>query len=589
MKQFFKIFFASSLGFIFGSFLVVLIGIGIIASIASGMEEDEKVKIEAATILHFKPGMGIKERSVQDLSNFDFNTLEIKSQQGLAEILSTLKQASSDDRVKGLYLELDPSFMAGYSTIKEIHAALTSFHDSGKFIVAYSTMMAEGGYYLASTADEVHLNPSGGLIFNGLYADVWFYKEALDKLGVEFQVFKHGTFKSAVEPYLLNEMSAPNRLQVERYVNSLFDTYLEDVAKSRKIEKEKLRAISDGMLVRSVQDAKSMGMVDALSYEDEVFASLRKRLQLDEEAELPFLTMGEYLGANPVKKNIGKDKIAVLYANGTIQESGKGDDVLSSDQMLEALREIRKDNKIKALVLRINSPGGSALASDLIYRELLLVKEKMPIIVSMGDVAASGGYYIAAMADTIVAHPNTITGSIGVFGLIPNMKGLLNDKMGIYSDGVKTGQFSDLGRVDREMTPAEREIIQTYIEETYSAFTGIVSRHRHIALTAMDTIAEGRVWTGADAKNIGLVDVLGGVNLAMELAIERTGMEEYRVVNYPKKESPFDFLLSAKKASITEELMKEELGAEYVLFKQYKQAMQMKGIQMRLPFDITVQ
>lgn len=589
MKQFFKIFFASSLGFIFGSFLVVLIGIGIIASLASGFEDEEQVKIEEATILHFKPGMGIQERSVQDLSNFDFNTFEIKSQQGLAEILSTLKQASSDDRVKGLYLELDPSFMAGYSTIKEIHDALESFHDSGKFIVAYSTMIAEWGYYLASTADEVHLNPSGNLIFNGLYADVWFYKQALDKLGIEFQVFKHGTFKSAVEPYLLDKMSAPNRLQVERYVSSLFDTYLTDVAKSRNMDKTRLREISDGMLVRTVADAKAMGMVDELSYEDQVFASLRKRLELEEDAELPFLTMGEYLGANPAKKNVGKDKIAVLYANGVIQEAEDGENAMSSDQMVKALRAIRKDDKIKALVLRINSPGGSALASDLIYRELLLVKEKMPIIVSMGDVAASGGYYIAAMADTIIAHPNTITGSIGVFGLIPNMQGLLNDKLGIHSDGVKTGEFSDLGRIDRPMTPAEREIIQTFIEETYSDFTGIVSKHRHIALSAMDSIAEGRVWTGADALNIGLVDLLGGIELAMDLAQERSGLEEYRVVNYPVMSGPLDFLMKAKKNTLAQQLMKEELGAEYVLFQQYKKAMSMKGIQMRLPFDITIQ
>jgi len=588
MKQFFKIFFASTLGFIFGSFLLLLIGVGIIAGLASGLDKEEQVKIEDATILHFKPGMGIKERSVQDLSNFDFNKFEIKSNQGLAEILSTLKQASSDDRVKGMYLELDPSFMAGYSTIKEIHDALESFHDSGKFIVAYSTMIAEWGYYLASTADEVHLNPSGNLIFNGLYADVWFYKQALDKMGIEFQVFKHGTFKSAVEPYLLDKMSAPNRLQVERYVTSLFDTYLTDVAKSRKMDKTKLREISDGMLVRSVEDAKNMGMVDALSYEDEVFASLRKRLELDEDAELPFLTMGEYLGANPANKNIGKDKIAVLYANGVIQES-EGDEAMSSDKMIEALRAIRKDDKIKALVLRINSPGGSALASDLIYRELLLVKEKMPIIVSMGDVAASGGYYIAAMADTIVAHPNTITGSIGVFGLIPNMQGLLNDKLGIHSDGVKTGQFSDLGRIDRPMTPAEREIIQTFIEDTYSEFTGIVSKHRDIALSAMDTIAEGRVWTGADARNIGLVDVLGGIELAMGLAVERSGLKEYRVVNYPVLSNPLDFLLKAQKNTLAQQLMKEELGAEYAIFLQYKKAMNMKGIQMRLPFDLTIQ
>ncbi|MHB1278329.1 MAG: signal peptide peptidase SppA [Bacteroidia bacterium] len=589
MKQFFKIFFASSLGFIFGFFVLLFIGIMILVSIGNNLESDEKVDIKEASILHFKPGMGIKERSVHDLSNFDLSTFELKSQQGLAEILTTLREASSDKRVKGLYLELDPTFTAGYSTIKEIHDALESFKDSGKFIIAYTTMIAEWGYYLASTADEIHLNPSGNFIFNGLYADVWFYKDALDKLGVEVQVFKHGTFKSAVEPYMLNEMSPANRMQVERYVGSLFNTYLTDISKSRNIDKSKLRGISNAMLIRTTKDAKELGLVDHLSYEDQVISRLKEKLELEEDDELPFVSMDEYLQANPPKKHIGADKVAVLYANGVIQEGEAETDVMSSDEMLEALREINKDDKIRALVLRINSPGGSAFASDLIYRELLLIKKKMPIIVSMGDVAASGGYYIAAMADTIVAHPNTITGSIGVFGLIPNMQGLLNNKLGIHSDGVKTGEYSDLGRIDRPMTPQERAIIQAFIEETYTNFTQIVSTHRGIPMTAMDSIAEGRVWTGEDALKIGLVDVLGGMPLAMELARERTGLLNVRVVNYPALRNPLDFLFSAKKDAMADELMKEELGEHYQIFVQYKKAMKMKGVQMRLPFDINVE
>lgn len=586
MKQFFKIFFASTFGFIFGFFLLLFIGFIIVVSVGS----DEKiVEIKEASILHFKPGMGIKERSVHDLSNFDLSSFELKSQQGLAEILSTLREASADKRVKGLYLELDPTFVAGYSTIKEIHDALESFSDSGKFIIAYTTMVAEWGYYLASVADEIHMNPSGNFIFNGLYADVWFYKQALDKMGVEFQVFKHGTFKSAVEPYILDGMSPANRMQVERYVGSLFDTYLTDISASRKMDKAKIRSISDGMLIRTIEDAKAMGMVDELSYEDQVMTRLKEKLELSEDDELPFITMEEYAKANPPKKNSGSDRIAVLYANGVIQEGEPGTDVMSSDEMLEALREINKDDKIKALVLRINSPGGSAFASDLIYRELLLIKEKMPIIVSMGDVAASGGYYIAALGDTIVANPNTITGSIGVFGILPNMQGLLNDKLGIHSDGVKTGEYSDLGRIDRPMTPQEKAIIQAFIEETYTDFTQIVSTHRGIPLTSMDSIAEGRVWTGEDALKIGLVDLLGGIDLAMKLAQERTGLEKYQVVNYPALRSPFDFLLNAKKDAMADELMKEELGEHYQIFVQYKKAMKMKGIQMRLPFDITVE
>lgn len=589
MKQFFKIFFASSLGFIFGTFLLTLIGIGILTSLIGSLEDKEKAKVEEVTLLHFKPGMGIGERAVDDLNNFDINTFEIKQEQGLAEILSTLKQASSDDRVKGMYLELDPTFMAGYSTMKEIHDALETFKDSGKFIIAYSTILSERGYYLASTADEIHLNPAGNFIFNGLFADVWFYKDALDKLGIEMQVFKHGTFKSAVEPYMFNEMSPANRLQVTRYVSSLFDTYLADIAKSRNLSVETLRGISNTMQVRNTKDALSAKMVDKLSYQDEVYSALRARLELDEDDKIPFMGMSSYLGANPPSKNFGKGKIAVIYANGVIQEDGDDPDVMSAKELMKAIRDVRKDSSIKACVLRINSPGGSALASDLIYRELLLLKEKMPLIVSMGDVAASGGYYIAALADTIVAHPNTITGSIGVFGVIPQMQGLLNDKLGIHVDGVKTGQFSDLGRVDRPMTPEERAIIQQFIEETYGEFTGIVMEHRNIPVEALDTLAEGRVWTGLDAKDRGLVDVIGGIGVAMDLAKERAGLEEYRLVAYPTLSSPFEKLFSMKKEVMAENLLKEQLGEHYRVFVQYRKATRIQGIQMRMPFDIHVE
>ena len=588
MKQIFKIFFASSLGFVFGSFLVALIGFGILMAAISSMEEDEKVQIEEVSVLHFKPGMGIGERTVKDIDQFDFTTFQLNSQQGLAEILATLKQASSDTRIKGLYLELDPTFMAGYSTIKEIHDALESFHDSGKFIIAYSTMLAERTYYLASTADEIHLNPAGSMLFNGLYADVWFYKDALDKLGIEMQVFKHGTFKSAVEPYLFNEMSPANRLQVTRYVEGLFDTYLSDVASSRNMDKEMLRHISDSMLIRSTSDAKRLGMVDELSYEDQVWDRIWEKLEKEKEDELPLVTMNNYLKANPPAKNVGKDKIAILYASGVIQEKGQGKDVMSSEEMLKAIREIRKDDKIKALVLRINSPGGSAMASDLIFNELLLLKEKMPIIVSMGNVAASGGYYIAAIADTIVAHPNTITGSIGVFGVIPQMQKLLNEKLGIYADGVGTGHFSDLGRIDRPMTPAEKAIIQQFIEETYLDFTGIVTKHRAIPTEAMDTIAEGRVWTGADAKERGLVDVIGGVQVALQLAQERSGLEQYRLVSYPMVENSWAMFLDMKNEALAEKALKDQLGEHYRIFEQYKKATQIQGIQMRMPFEIHV-
>ncbi len=589
MKQFFKFVFASALGFIFASILLGAIFIFTLIGLANSLGKEEKAEIKEKTILHFKPGMGIPERSRDDVVDFDFNTFEMKADQGLAEILATLKNASSDNRIEGIYLELPIAFSAGYSTLKEIHDALERFHDSGKFIAVHANVLTEWSYYLASTADEVRLSPSGSMLFNGMYADVWFYKEALEKLGVKVQVFKHGTFKSAVEPYILDRMSPENRQQVERYVNSLFDTYLNDVAGSRGMEVTKLREIADKMLVRSAAQAKSYGLVDEVSYEDGIFSWMKDKLGLEEDDDLHFMEMEDYAKNNPPKKHIGEERIAILYASGVIQEDGNGQDVVSAEQMVAAIRKIRDDKKIKALVLRINSPGGSALASDLIYRELELTREKMPVIVSMGDVAASGGYYIAALADTIVAQPNTITGSIGVFALIPDMQGLLNDKLGIRSDGVGTGEYSDLGRIDRPMTEGEKAIFQQLVEETYADFTSIVLKYRPIDPAAIDTIAEGRVWTGLDARDRGLVDLIGGVDLAIELAAGKAGLESYRLVAYPHLENPFSQFLNRSKKDMATELMREELGAEYEVFLQYRNVMRMKGIQMRMPFDVRIE
>jgi protease-4 len=513
--------------------------------------------------------------------------MDFDSELGLHEIISALQVASSDNRIKAIYLDISPSFGAGYSTLKELHHALLACRDSGKKIIAYSTMLMESGYYIASTANEIHLNPSGTLLLKGLYSERIFFGEALKRLGIEVQVFKHGTFKSAVEPFISTEMSPANRLQVEGYLESIYGTFLSDVAPLRNMDTDSLRRISNGLLVRSPGDGVKYGLIDRLSHDYEIRNRLRELAEIsDPDKEVSMLTLKEYFQSNPPKKSSKQDRIAVLYANGDIQDEGEGDDIVSAERMIKAIREIGKDKKVKALVLRINSPGGGALASDRIYHELMLLKKKMPIIVSMGDVAASGGYFIAAAGDTIVAQPNTITGSIGVFGLYPNMQGLLNDKLGIYFDGVKTGEFSSIGRVDKPMTPAEKAIIQQYIEDVYSSFTGIVNQSRGIPLTAMDSIAEGRVWAGADAIKIGLVDVLGGIETAMNLAKERAQLDEYRVVRYPKLKNPLEFIFKSKKEAFASYWLKKEFGAMYPLIKDYRNAEKLIGIQMRLPYLI---
>jgi protease-4 len=589
MRSFFKTLFASALGFVLGAFLLSVAGILVVGGIISGIASDPEVKIEATSILHFKPGNAIRERSDKNpLNSLDIENMGLNKEPGLNDILAALRQASADKRIKGMYLELSPGFSSGFSTLQEIRDALLSFRDSGKFIVAYADFLSEPGYFLASAADKIFMNPAGEMLFNGLYADVWFYKGALEKLGVEVQVFKHGKFKSAVEPYLLDRLSPENRVQMERYVSSIYRTLLDQISSGRDIPVKELDEIASELKIQKVEDAVSYRMIDGLLHESEVFAYLNEKIEEEKDNKLPFVRLAEYSKANPSEKNIGSERIAVLYATGAIQSTGGGEGVMNAEEMIRSLREIRKDTKTKALVLRVNSPGGSALASDRIYHELLLVREKMPVIVSMGDVAASGGYFIACAGDTILAQKNTITGSIGVFGLLPNMSRLLNDKLGITVDGVKTGKYADLGRVDRPVSPQEREIIQKMVDRTYTDFVDKVAKSRKKDFASIDSIAEGRVWTGEDALSYGLVDLIGGMETAVRLAAEKSGLEKYRVVEYPAQKNPFENLFGDMKTGIRESLMKEDLGPGYDLFQEYRKAVQMQGVQMRMPYELHI-
>lgn len=565
--------------------LLVFLTVVVIVSIASA---DKEVKITDNSVLHLKLDRPIIERESED----PFEELEValgnsKGSIGLKELKEAIRHAKEDDQINGIYLE--PRFViSGYAKLNEIRDALLDFKESGKFIYAYSEIYSEADYYLASVADEIILTPVGQLEFNGLSAEVVFLKGTLEKLDIEPQVFKVGDFKSAVEPFTRKEMSEPSRLQTNSFLNSIYDHYIAKIAASREIPAEKLMNISDSMLVRSPEDALKYKLITSLGYFDEVSSLVRTGLGLEEEEDISYVPLGKYLKSFDAHEYT-QNRIAVIVANGNIV-SGKGDkNAIGSDTFAEEIRKARLDDKIKAVVLRINSPGGSALASDVMWREVLLTSKVKPIIASMSDVAASGGYYMAMACDTIVAHPNTITGSIGIFGMLPNLQGFLENKLGVTTDVVNTGELSDIMTVTRPLTEFEKNIIQQSVEEGYEIFTRKAAEGRDMSLEALKEVASGRVWSGVQAKEKGLVDVLGGLEDAINIAVNAAGIEDEYSVNYfPKQMNFLEELLFEMEQGFHNKLMEKNLGVFYPYVKQLEEIKQYTGVQARMPFDVMI-
>ena len=471
MKQFFKFMFASMLGVFLAFFLGIVVLFGMIAALVSSADSKKEAKVEPNSVLHINFESQINDRSSNNpFENFDFGSLSGKKGIGLNDILENIEKAKTDDNIKGIYIDLQ-SVPAGIATIEEIRNKLIEFKESKKFIVAYSEAYSQSAYYLASVADEVWLNPEGIIEFKGLGAQVMFFKGLLEKMEVEPQVIRYGKFKSAIEPFILDKMSEANREQTMKYMGSIWNNIVSGIAESRKLTPAQLNLIADSALVQNAKDAVEQKLADKLYYKDQVLDDLKDRCGLEDAKKLKLVSMVKYTDAPKAKKKddkgLAKDKIAVIYASGSI-EGGEGDDqTIGSDRISKAIRKARLDENVKAIVLRVNSPGGSALASDVIWREVVLAKAAKPVVASMGDVAASGGYYISCAADTIVAQPNTITGSIGVFGLLMNLKNLMNNKLGITVDTVKTNHYADLGSAFRPLTQAEHDIIQNSVNEIY--------------------------------------------------------------------------------------------------------------------------
>ncbi len=546
--RFFKVVLASTLGYILA--IVCIFGISIFLIISAAASAKPEVVIPQNSMINMKLNYGLQD-NVSDLSSLAVIAALDPSQLlpiGLNEILRSIEEAKADDRIKGIILDLT-TVASGYAKLSEVRNKLEDFKKSGKFIYAYADYYYYPTYYLASVADSVFVNPEGEMSFTGMVAQVTFFAGALEKLGVEVQAVRAGKFKGAVEAYTRKNLSAENREQIEVYINSVFNETLAAISRSRNIPSDKLKADADELKLRSVQDYVAAGYIDAAVYRDELYSTMKIRMGVKEDKKIPLISEQKYAQKLGVHGS-GSDRIAVVYASGDIV-GGNGDGTqIAADDMAATLKRIRQDKKIKAVVFRIDSRGGSSLASDIIWREAKLLAAEKPLIVSMSDVAASGGYYIATPARKIFAEPTTITGSIGVFGLIPNAEKLLKEKMGLDFEYVGTGKHSDIGRIDRAMTKEERTYIASLIDKIYDTFLSRVAEGRNMTKEQVNQIAQGRVWTGVMAKKIGLVDELGGLDAAIASAAEEAELTDFKLREFPKAKDPFNILLRKMQGNI---------------------------------------
>lgn len=587
MKDFLKYMLAAIVGVCIVGVVFTIIGIMSVAGmVASSSGSETKVNDNSVFILNLSGS--VEERSqpnpLSQLMGDDFGTY------GLDDILSSIKKAKDNEKIKGICLNAG-AFACSPASLEEIRNALVDFKESGKFIVAYGGNYLQNTYYLASVADKVAINPQGSLGWHGLATQTYFLKDLYDKIGIEMQVFRVGTYKSAVEPYIATQMSDANREQTQAFVNSIWGQMVADVAESRNIPADSLNALADrNMDLQPTDTYIATGLADTLMYQDEMLAYLKQLTDTEEDDALNKLYLDDMVN---VQRNVPKDKsgniLAVYYAAGTIGSSElPTDEGIDPGKVTKDLRKLREDESVKAVVLRVNSPGGSAFGSEEIWREVTLLKEKKPVIVSMGDYAASGGYYISCAADWIVAQPTTLTGSIGIFGRVPNAGKLLNDKLGIHFDGVKTNKLADLGDITRPFNEEEKALMQNMVNKGYELFTQRCADGRKMPIDEIKKIAEGRVWTGEMAKDLKLVDELGGIDRAIAVAAERAEIEDYTVMSYPKQEDFISSLMSSGTDRYLSARMKDELGVFYEPFRHLQNLKNSDPVQARLPFMITI-
>lgn len=548
MKQFFKFFFASVLGVIVGSILLLFILIGILSVIANSLGSETAAPLKSAHILEIKLNDRIKERTSKNpFQNLDPLTLKSSSQPGLYDIITGIDKAATDENIKGIYLH-NSSLSGGLASIEEIRNALLRFKSSGKFIISYADAYDQSAYYLATVADTLFLHPQGMIDLRGYMAELLFFRGTLDKLEIEPQLIRHGKYKSAAESFTEFRMSPENKLQWKEMLDGFWAHAKSNIASSRNLNVETIQQIADSATGLNPKTALASGLADRLVFEDEILDLLKRETEKKENEEPGLISIGKYHKIPPKDLKYVKDRIALIFATGGI-DVGEGDEEkIGSETTAAAIRKARLDDKVKAIVFRVNSPGGSPLASDVIWREIKLAKQKKPVVVSMGDVAASGGYYISCAADSIYSMPNTITGSIGVIGLILNFENFLKNKFGVTTDGYKTAHLADLGLPTHKMTETERKVLQNMIEYIYDDFTGKVAEGRKMEKQQVDSIGQGRVWSGIDAARIGLIDKPGGLHDAIECAKRMAGLTEYKIIQLPEQKDPFQEMLEGMKS-----------------------------------------
>ena len=587
MKEFLKFTFATVVGIIITFTALTFISIITIFGIAAASESETQV--QKNSIMMLKLNGTLTERS----QTTPFATIMGNGYEsfGLDDIIASIQKAKENEDIKGIYLEA-VSLESGFASLEAIRNALIDFKQSGKFIVAYADTYTQGMYYLSSVADKILLNPYGMIEWRGLASVPMFYKGLMDKLGIEMQIFKVGTYKSAVEPWTNTAMSDANREQVNAYLTSIWDKVTNDIAQSRELTVAQLNNAADSMLLlQPAEESVALGLIDTLVYKNDVRNFLKKMANIDEDDDMPVLGLKEMIN---IKKNVPKDKsgniIAVYYAYGEIDGLSSADESgITSEKVIKDLRNLKEDKDVKAVVFRVNSPGGSAYGSEQIWYAISELKKEKPVIVSMGDYAASGGYYISCNADTIVAEPTTLTGSIGIYGQVPNAKGL-TDKIGITFDVAKTNAYSDFGVITRPMNEGEKRLMQAYIDKGYDLFLTRCSEGRGISKEDMDKIAQGRVWSGTTAKELGLVDVLGGLDTAIDIAASKADIESYTLMSYPNKESLWQTIIHTDPGNyIRMQLLDGTMKEIYRQISILEDLEQQDYIQARMPFDIKIQ
>jgi protease-4 len=583
MRNFFKIFFASFLAMFIFSLICLFLLIGFATSLAS----KEKPRLSQKSVLV----LDLSQHFSEQLENDPVSEITSGEENapGLYDVLRMIKHAKEDKNISGIYITGNGN-ANGLSSSNELRLAIKDFKASKKFVLAHADLLTQGAYFISALADKVYVNPIGAMDWTGFNIELAFLKGTLDKLEIQPQIFYAGKFKSATEPFRTDKMTPENKLQTTVWLNDLYNYFLIKTAEERKTDTAGLHALANNGSIQTPQDALRYKLIDGVKYDDEVKDEIKTRLGIGKYDKLNFISLKKYADAADFKIS-GKDKIALIYAEGDIVDGNGSDDNIGGDKFRKIIRKARLDKTIKAIVLRINSGGGSALASENIWRELYLAKKDKPVVVSFGDVAASGGYYIAAGADSIFASPNTITGSIGVFGLLPNMQNFFKNKLGITFDGVKTAQYADAGAVYRPLTETEKKFFQNSVDRIYSQFKQRVAEGRKKDTVYIDSIAQGRVWSGEDALQIGLVDKIGGLQDAINCAARMAKTTNYRLREYPESSGWLDRLLNKSTSSHdASSKIKEHLGAEnYRVFKELVRIKEICGsTQARLPFDFFI-